>query len=67
MENPIKMDDLVFFPYFWKHPYKHVLLIPLPDWFLPVAHLSTLVAQSHGTNYLYEVALNYSKILDMSG
>ena len=21
MENPIKMDDLGVFPYFWKHPY----------------------------------------------
>ena len=20
MENPIKLDDLVVFPYFWKHP-----------------------------------------------
>ena len=21
MENPIKMDDLGVYPYFWKHPY----------------------------------------------
>ncbi len=21
MENPIKMDDLFFSPYFWKHPF----------------------------------------------
>ncbi len=21
MENPIKIDDLGFFPYFWKHPF----------------------------------------------
>ena len=24
MENPIKMDDLGVFPYFWKHPYSAV-------------------------------------------
>ena len=27
MENPIKMDDLGFHPYFWKHPYLYILLL----------------------------------------
>ena len=25
MKNPIKMDDLGVFPYFWKHPYSVIL------------------------------------------
>ena len=24
-ENPIKMDDLGVYHYFWKHPYRHVV------------------------------------------
>ena len=30
MENPIKMDDLGVFPYFWKHPNQN---IKFPSWF----------------------------------
>ena len=29
MENPIKMDDLGVFPYFWKHPYESVAPVTL--------------------------------------
>ncbi len=33
MENPIKMDNLGVFPYFWKHPcIKHRTLSPQLSW-----------------------------------
>ena len=30
VENPIKMDDLGVFPYFWKHPYSLLGTVPYP-------------------------------------